>query len=82
MRREIIGILSVLVLLLVLVGGCGDDVGPVLHVSALADTGVKYPGTISTGAEAPYDDVNWTMPANVGSDNDNDATAVVPKGGY
>jgi hypothetical protein len=39
MRREIIGILSVLVLLLVLVGGCGggsDEVGPVLQVSALA----------------------------------------------
>jgi len=70
MRRGFIGILSVLVLLLVMIGGCGDDeAGPVLHVSALSDTGFRYPGIVSENSETPYDDNNWQGPGNVGADD-------------
>jgi multidrug efflux pump subunit AcrA (membrane-fusion protein) len=61
MRREIIGILSVLVLSLVLIAGCGGD-GAGLQVSALSDTGVRYPGTVSTATPSPWDNTAWTNP--------------------
>jgi hypothetical protein len=75
MRRKFIGILSVLVLLLVLIGGCGhDEVGPVLHVSALATSSGAHNGSTFVN-DTSVGSVNWTSPGNAQTSNDSWATA-------
>ena len=45
----------------------------------MANTGVKYPGTIASTAVAPYDDINWTNVANIGAADDAEATILSPR---
>ena len=39
----------------------------------MSDSGLLYPGTVTTEASAPYDDQDWTNPTNVQADDTNDA---------
>jgi hypothetical protein len=41
------------------------------------DTGIKYPGTVTTQAAAPESYVDWTNRTNIGADDDQYATAAI-----
>lgn len=40
----------------------------------MADTGVKYPGTVATAASSPYDDNDWSNIGNITADDTTYAT--------
>jgi len=77
MRRKLIGILSVLVLLLVLAGGCGggsDEPGLVMEVSAFAESSATNNGGTFVN-DSTVGTVDWQNPTYAQTQNDSYATA-------